>query len=449
MHKKTIVFVIELVQRELETKVFLALEAAKRGYRAYFADFSGARYLATRSKEPMVFFHKGCGIAAIKPRSKVNHRYVVMDEEFGPGIPRMYINQVRQRRKIRAETHSAIFFASKLHRDAFSEGCEVNEGLNLVVSGWPKFNLYQKHGEICINSKITMNDSDKYILFVSSFGQVLLEQYLKYTDGNHTTNQVKATRLSEKYSMLEKSLEMLRELQSNSKTKRKIIIRPHNSEPLEYWKRIIDQIPNATLDKTSDLQTQLLESLAVIHAGSTVAIQCGLLGRRPIMISPIGSVCDTLMYDISVNVASPAELGTALDNISNQSPEDVRIDTLKVLKELMAGFDSVSASEIIMNEVDKLDLEPIQPLSVSSVIQACRIVSWKVGRQILDDRNIRRYIGKPQTISVFEKLEGGLCCKKIEKYVVSSAAFAGVDSRLVSVKRLAQNIIELDGSPSI
>jgi surface carbohydrate biosynthesis protein len=409
LKKKTIVFTIELSQRELDGKVYLALEAVKRGYRAFITDFDGACDLTKKYKSNLVVFHKGYAVNRVGYSPDTKHSFVCLDEEFGPAIPRNVMKYVRVNRKARSKVHSLVFAASDHHAQILNDRF-CDDDLRIVPIGWPKLDMYSK---LQVDGYHQKSSKTKSILFASSFGSRAIDMYLRNEmpsiseisgDKEYTQSEIQDIRATEKLKMLQPFIDGIKAVSHDYS----VVLRPHNSERLDLWREIAERAGlRLTISKDEALGKRIKESVAVVHGGSTVGIQAVLMKVPVFMINPLGTVCDTLMHDVSYNLKCPNELPEAINELTQGENEGYWRDVQLALSQYMPGIYGKNSSEIVMDAIDGLDVRSEALINFSSFDSNRARIRWFF-RQFVDVYALRKLFGVGKTPRVFEKLQGGI-----------------------------------------
>ena len=143
----------------------------------------------------------------------------------------------------------------------------------------------------------------------------------------------------------------------------KIIIRPAPSENFDTWRSTAKELPNVLIIHEGDPIPWMLGAEAVVHNSSTTGVQAYLLGRPVIAYMPVQSdkydlyLPNALSYkaqDIDQLVALIGEFTTNLDFIDQKVEQEKKVVTRKYIE----GMQGAWASDRIMDELEKLDIEP-------------------------------------------------------------------------------------------
>ena len=138
-------FPIEIKARELNSKILLALQCAKRGMRAYIGSKTSINQLYPKLESSIFFYKSGDRDDRIKNIKKYCSHFVVMDEEVGPAIPNDFICKTlkNRMRKDSIPLIDKFFVIGEKYRECAQKiynKCEED----VIASGWPRIELWRK-----------------------------------------------------------------------------------------------------------------------------------------------------------------------------------------------------------------------------------------------------------------------------------------------------------------
>src|SRR5574343_1619821 len=173
INKKTIIFTIELSDRELLGKVLLAIEMIKQGFRVYIGTFRSIHEIRGKIKS-CIFFHKSSyGRRAKYYKKKMGAVFAVMDEEAGIAIPAARMDDFCEFRygSVTRASYDYVFTIGDGYARRLLE-MENMKGIEVVSAGWPRIDLWREEYSVMHAKKIDQIKQlyGEYWLFVSSFG---------------------------------------------------------------------------------------------------------------------------------------------------------------------------------------------------------------------------------------------------------------------------------------
>ena len=285
---------LEIYNREIEAKMLLALEAAKRGYSVIIGHRSIIQKLAIEGELPPGIIHMKDAnsmndhLKVLEKLKKKKFCFTAQDEESGI-LNKKYGNFA----KIRFNDFKSFKLLSYFF-------CWGNRDYNYlkrkvkfpVLTGSPRFDLLPKKKKI-------KKEKSKKILLVSSFNVTGVRTFAERI---YSTTGIRGQR-SESYEVAEKfayTMESIHSLKvyhfvklitflSKTFKKHTIYLRPHPNDSYNDWKKLINNnARNIKIDKIEDypLYQSILDSDFVIQNGCTSAIESFLLNVPCISYMP-------------------------------------------------------------------------------------------------------------------------------------------------------------------
>lgn len=358
---------IEHVQRELDGKLLLALEAVSRGYTVVLGEHERLNKRATRLP-PGVYLYKDCAswqAAKIFPGLKQrNHKITALDEEGL--IFRSKEAYLRERVDSDAIKHLDILFAwGQLQKRVLLEKQGLREDIIRVV-GNPRLDL-------CRLSPSAVHPDSPFTVLVNTRFSIInghkpAEQVidslrrLKVIRGEEDESFFTAFMARDK-PLLEATVEAVKKISGLDK-KIRVIVRPHPAESSDLYIKEFNELENVAVDNSTSLTEQLSISNIVLHEGCTTAIEAALMGKPSIALeltpplSPYQSlpnsfstVCHSIDEAISVvHQAYRGEISAtskitekALDALQNASGEFSFVRIMNAIDTLGAAPQCVKA----------------------------------------------------------------------------------------------------------
>lgn len=374
MNKKpTVLITLEIKQRELLSKCYLANKLAKKGFRVYMGSFDTIDYTA-KNIGPSIFFHKSTFFQYSEYYKSLGHTFVFLDEEGGLTIPRSLIkNYCNHRYKtVSKERNDIIFLPGKSFYKSIIK-LPNTKGVKLYTTGWPRVDLWRDEFRFIYESEV--NELKKkyknYFLILSSFGMTGKKTFkerlgmLRKFDTNykHNYNQI----YTYKYKNFRNYLKLIKSLSSLLNQEEKIILRPHTSEKIEDWKNLTKNYKNVIINKDGDVTPWIIGSSGIIQFGSTTSIQAALYGRTSIQykINFKKGITDTPSYELSKNIKSAKKVYDFLKKNKNKESLNLKRLTEKYLKDELSFNKHELAADKIIKKILKIKKKPISKLYLS------------------------------------------------------------------------------------
>ncbi len=365
--KSNIYIPIEILYRELSTRLYLAGCLAKAGYRVYVGSKLGIFNLIKRKKlKEGIFFYKSAFKQStnqtLKLIKKCEHA-VVLDEEIGLAMGNP--NAALDYRIANLNYISKFFVIGKNLNKQIKIRAKLNKN-KIVSSGWPKYDLYKKHFAKYHFEKARMirKKYGKFYLFSSNFG-VLNEKSLaerkrnnKYKKKYTNKNLKLMNQLSDNaYLDYKNFIKNINYFSKNNKTK--IIIRPHPGDKnLTDWKNDLKIGKNLKVAYEGEIMPWIIASEGLIHRGCGTSIEAMFFKKKLFYYLPDRKINDyekNLTYKISKKIK----------HLSTEKLKKFRINTYninEVLKNNIENYDKIYSSEIIIKHLKELKTKKTENL---------------------------------------------------------------------------------------
>ena len=139
---------IEIFYREINSRILLALLACLKGFRVYIGTKSGIdQILDNKIKLNIkggIYLYKSQIVSSpeyINKIKKVCDKFVVIDEELSPAV--VNYKELLTGRTVNEKEISKFFVIGKNMKNKILK-YKKNFSAPIIVSGWPKFDLYRK-----------------------------------------------------------------------------------------------------------------------------------------------------------------------------------------------------------------------------------------------------------------------------------------------------------------
>jgi surface carbohydrate biosynthesis protein len=358
---------IELKARELAPKVFLSLIAAKKNLRVYLGTQETiSRIINTKKKAGGVYFFKGgLNLDLIKSIKKKCSKFIILDEEAGPGDENPKFTMRERIYKNIEQEIDRYYILGKKNFD-IAQKIFKNFRQSLVLSGWPRidfFKLSAKQKKNNTNVRDIINKFGEYILFVSDFGQNS-KKMISYTKSSNKkifkNNKKKQNKLHKTnldiFTEFNEMTDLLMKLDKDNSIPM-IIIRPHPSEDHEPWDRISKKLKKFKVISEGDISPWIYGSRAILHRGCSTSIQA-YLGNIPqgyIVINK-KKIRKALPYTISKKLFSFEDIKNFCQNVTNEKNKKKEDFLLKKKFNEIIHVEKKFASELIIEDIIKMNV---------------------------------------------------------------------------------------------
>jgi surface carbohydrate biosynthesis protein len=286
MSRNILYLPVEIKQREYDSQIALATEAARKGYKVFLGTHAAIFTLIRNNKQEIgIYLDKGMPSPERLKwlREKCSHIWV-MDAEVSP----IHTSEVLVK-----ELPSRLYSEGTLGIDKYLVVGELaykatsiffgSESSKVLKSGWPRIDLAGPLGQR-IYAEETVQLKEKYpsfFLFASSFGG--------NKNPKDVINQKRAT-LHEmtpfwtesfaklRYQKFLHAVECLKAWDANPRVPT-IIVRPHVAESIQIWREKLGKLNKTFIEESGNASSWIYASEGVIHQGSTLALQSFIGGK--------------------------------------------------------------------------------------------------------------------------------------------------------------------------
>lgn len=317
-------FPIEVQNRELISKLFLAVDLALKGAPVFLGHKQEIYSLAVQSKIPGILFNKSVG-------KKNNHwlyetlrgggsLIMAQDEESGIVFGN-YSDFYSRRRSLDDIPFLDHWFCWGNQEYDFLRELHKEADVNLTVSGSPRTVLWGKYGKVFWRNEIESIQAKTrpYALVISNnvLSNSHLPDNLLFLNARNTqgSERIGTVSIGEKIEFEKNCTRLISECIEIllRKTNLDIVIRPHPAESPSFWInkfRGNSRVMTVTKDSISPW---ILSSEVVIHNGSTAAIESYYADKPLLAVLPqqyeLNNVQKSVPYHISGKIiGSSAEL---------------------------------------------------------------------------------------------------------------------------------------------
>jgi len=273
---------IEFTVRELDGYCLLASRALSRGVSVVIAP----RYVLydyLGSLPTGIFLLKSIRPAEIREIAMVKafgHQVAYLDQESLLQYDYHYLTgQKFDDTTIRACDY--VFALNAKHHDLLMKHVPSEIRSRISLTGNPRFDFCQQHARAYYHE-----DAEPYILFTTSFGNVnphngkgsqeFLRMITGLTKGQaNLDNEIERVALNQL--MLSRYRDLLVDL-ARQAAGRRIVVRPHLSENIQYWRDVVAPFPNVTVAPGDSIYKWLAGADVHIHFNSTTSVEAVMMG---------------------------------------------------------------------------------------------------------------------------------------------------------------------------
>ena len=449
MKKTTVYIPIEIKAREFASQVLLATRVAESGARVYLGGKRALlRAVSTKPEKAGILLYKsgwhGGGFSRLK--NSVS-RIAVLDQEMSPAWPEML--PAARFDDLELDFVDRLYYVNQAFAKSLLSGKPGVPKSKVKAFGWPRVDLWTSryaHTWEAEEKKIRKKFGD-FVLFSSDFG-ILDQSELEWRtsrkkeDGSWARayanfDDVERDHLHrlEEYG---KVVDFLSQLDEDSDFPA-VVVRPHPAEDHSIWKSSLQKMKKTSLAFEGDITPWLLAAKALLHSGSTTAIQAVVAGK------PVGF--------IGLDRQRPVLSGSVSREVSQQirSVEEA----FKLLQENPKGQESFHALGLIDNTAgNSAELISADLLSLDTPLEEPLLPFWlskKWRRQTLlrlialvRSRQSRELAREPVPKEITKSnLAGGISAKEVTALVLRLSASGAARVR---VRQVSKNLVCIEGT---
>ncbi|TVR11467.1 MAG: hypothetical protein EA401_10860 [Planctomycetota bacterium] len=401
--KPLLVLPIEIYEREIDGRLWLAGEALQRGYQVLIAHH-GAAFLSNLSDCGILYKDHGPGLSKLC-------------EYHGWKDPSLWIGALDEEglvfrdkntyRKTRVDGKALqyindVFFVGDTQKNAAGIECFA---AHTHISGHPRFDLC--HVKHCQSSP--EEPSGKlHVLINTRFGSLFpLGEQTSTTLRHHLTNNPSLRKTVANELVIFREFMALVDLLS-SDPKIKITLRPHPAERPDYYRKRFQHTDNVSVQRSFGVIHAIQHADVVVHDGCTTAIEACLMGkvvigqRPPLPYTSMGYT--DFCNQFSLPTTSAQETYNLITSLRSRQSYHAISNRMQALREAMwpshhiANWNSIGAAMKILDVVDQQKLPP-RPAPVLSLWHR-----WKIARETLRRHVLKGCSTCPPITSIVKKL---------------------------------------------
>jgi len=370
--KKTLFLPIEIIARELDSKLLLAHRALDKGY-SVVVGTKGAVKKTARAYGSGIFFYKDhspLSSLLLQELHAAGLKIVVLDEEgLSWPSPDTYTKRIDD--KV-FQVSDAIFAWGQKQYDLLTKTLPGHEK-KIHIVGNPRFDIlhskyrpfledqakhhlsFSEEGYVLINSAFTPGNWNPLLYGTPSYVEHMRDRGLIQNDVDFNFY----TKVSENTAKLFDSYVSLLKKLSESFPDTRFIVRPHPDENQERWHKIFTSNDNVIVENSGSAIYWIMNAKVLIYTGCTTAIEAWAMNKPTLRFHPIPETefGPYLPNKFGKTIKTEKELVEELKAVLS-SPEDSRfeVDPDYVKSYIKNGF-SADAAENIVRILDSFYVE--------------------------------------------------------------------------------------------
>jgi surface carbohydrate biosynthesis protein len=401
---KTICFPIEIYQREIDSRLLLAIKVASRGAKAIvgrrnnqvFRQVSGATFFMSPG-------HANTSLKLVQKFEQSQNTICFHDEEgFIRQSDQIYLEQ-RVGQTVRQ--HGKINFTWNKFQDELLRSIQVS---STCITGSPKFDLplmmkrpLPKNFRININTRFAV---------ANPAGEIGLEGVLELARLNGDFTDLDRKRLIDSYEkdtvVYSEFLDLIERIGQDGSLP--TAIRVHPAESQKRYREIAEKYSNIEVENGVPLFDSINHTSVVVHDGCTTAFDAKLMDRHVVALRP--ESVDTYYNDLANNFSdvcctSAGEVFELLSNVRKTQDLNRSIPLRKtMLGELIPNSNGTFASDIIANILMQQSCEePSQRVIPRMTNQASRFMRnlLKTAKRKIRSMSVDKDVSGRQVISSY------------------------------------------------
>jgi len=276
---------IEIKPREFIPSLVFATKAIKKGFRIYIGTKQSIiKFIENKKNNNGILIYKsGLYKRDIEKLKKKIEHFIILDAEMGFAIPKKMLNLFTKSRILKGteDLISAYFVSNKVFLKSLNNNYKKSFRKKIYLTGSYFYEAWQSKYKDFFTEEIKFYKKKygRFILFSSDItflnkSKIELTQNYLLTDGwPHSKSFVNKRYKLSKLRYLE-FLEFKKKLFAlDKKLKKKIVIRPHPSDPILEWVKLTKNLNNIFYIYKGDISSAILASDGHMHLGCSTAMQ--------------------------------------------------------------------------------------------------------------------------------------------------------------------------------
>ncbi len=382
---------IEIYTREFHSKIYLAHEAAQRGWTVLIGpkyDINSMMKYLPKGIYSGIGFHKSAALLAKKFKS-FGHKVFSQDEEGLVRLSPEFYKEYRVDAGIEKNS-DLIFCWGKEHREIM-KSIFINSKKIISVGNTRIDILKSKSKKIFENDvKMIKEKYGDFILINGNFGSANhfsgQKHFIKELESrgwldSEEKKEYQLKRIAFQNSIFLKMMQLSVEI---AKTGKKVIVRPHPSENIERWKEYIsDYKDNIEIIRSGNVIPWIIACNSLIHNGCTTAVEAFLMGKNVISFRPLkNKAVESVLPNAISNCLENEEdvLNYLKNNVTGGTSNQ---NALNILKDnIEEDFEFEDSSTRLINQINQLKLEKYKSSILNNVLFELNILKMKISKRI-------------------------------------------------------------------
>ncbi len=392
-HRKTLVFPVEILSREFDSKLLLALCARERGWKVMIGNMATIN-AAVPQLEPSVYFAKSARSSNSRLFAllhKLGHDVVVLDEEV---LVRQTDDIYLMKHEKDALKHVDLLLTWGEDSRALWDKAGIAKGVPIRTSGNPRVDMllpelrgYHQQAIDDIRQRF-----GAFVLFNSNFGTVNnrvtgAERFnlAKWVDEKETDVLAKEF-LTHKRAIFEHFRYLIPAV-AKAIAPTILVVRPHPAEDHGVWNEIAAAHDNIRVVFEGSVVPWITAAKVLIHNGCTSAVEAALAGTPVISYRPITSekLDNALPNSAGVECFSEAEVIRNVQGVLAGKSQPLTVQQLSMLHHFIAFEAGRLSTDVICDvlETQGIGALPRRRVSfVTRIMVSLRHRAKQMSRQI-------------------------------------------------------------------
>lgn len=348
---------IEVLSRELDAKIYFAVQLIKNGYSCVVIGKKyGVRKHMQLQYNPFIYFDKGISYGKINRYQAIRKKGGVTVEipEEGGVYGDMFEGTLNPYKGNCIEYVEGNCVWGEAQRKLILENINNADENKVIATGYPSFDLLQSDlREYYRKLSDFQNHSQKeHILINTNFacynGKINFQEsaLINKKASEYLYNEKMLEKYNIQYSYEEKVyfcfIKMIKTLSAKLPNE-KIIIRPHPVEKIESYKELFKSTRNVHIIKDGSVRQWIINSKAVIHHDCTTGIESYLMGKPTISYVPLNDI-DNLACSLPILVSEVVNEVESLLSIIKSINKGIGFKYSQPVKERMSIIEPIIAN---------------------------------------------------------------------------------------------------------
>ena len=308
---------IETKARELDTKIYIALKLVEKGFQVVIGSKRGVHFRMLTKNEYFIYFDKGIYSLFWDFYNAIKFsKGLIVEIQEEANISNSFDKLISTHNNRCAELASLIFTWGALPKKIIEQNCPKLNKSVLKATGHPSFDLLHKNNIKYYYKlgKQNINYIGTYILVNTNFGHY--NGYINYNDSRRVNSNLKDlynNHERKKWTKIEKFqkkiikefIKMIIAL-SKSFPDKKIVVRPHPVERLDYYENSFKKFNNVDVIRKGSAREWIVNAESIIHYDCSTGIESLIAGKNVISFCPY--------YNEDLVVKMPIDVSIKIDN---------------------------------------------------------------------------------------------------------------------------------------